>query len=103
MTRLDAAWESPSQHVISVVAGRGEGKTNLVRHWLNWMSAEGWRGAERIFAWSFYSQESQDKAASADQFVDQALRFFGEANPESIEAPHERGHRLAQLVGSRRN
>src|SRR6185503_9023507 len=65
--------------------------------------ADGWRGAERVFAWSFYSQGASDKAASADQFTEQALRFFGEKNPEAIKPAHERGERLAQLAGSRRN
>ena len=103
MARLDEAWESRSQHVISVVARGGEGKTNLVRYWLDRMSADSWRGAERVFAWSFFSQGSKDKAASADQFIDLALRFFGEASPESIKSPYERGDRLAHLVGSGRN
>ncbi|HEY6139957.1 MAG TPA: SEFIR domain-containing protein [Thermoanaerobaculia bacterium] len=103
MARLDAAWHDPAKHVISIVARGGEGKTNLVRYWLNKMSAENWPSVEAVFAWSFFSQGTQDKAASADQFVDQALRFFGETDPESIKSPYARGERLAELIGAGRN
>jgi hypothetical protein len=103
LARLDEAWRSDGQHIITVVARGGEGKTSLVRHWLNRMAADNWRGAEHVFAWSFYSQGTNDKAASADQFVERALRFFGGPAAESIKSPHERGERLAQAVAARRN
>lgn len=100
---LDDAWDNPRVHVITIVARGGEGKTNLVRHWLNHMAADAWRGAERVFAWSFYSQGTSDKAASADLFIDEALRFFGFTTPESIKSPHMRGEKLAEIVGAGRN
>jgi tetratricopeptide (TPR) repeat protein len=103
LTRLQQAWESPREHVISVIGRGGEGKSNLVRHWLNDLAANGWPDAGRVYGWSFYSQGTNDKAASADQFIDQALRFFGEPEPERLKSADARGERLAQLVGSGRN
>jgi tetratricopeptide (TPR) repeat protein len=102
LARIDEAWNTSREHIITLVGRGGEGKSSLVRHWLNAMSADGWRGAERVFAWSFYSQGFTDRAASADEFIHQALRFFGETHPEAI-TPYERGERLAQLVGASRN
>ena len=46
------------------------------------MAADGWRGAERVFDWSCYSQGTSDlRAASADGFIDAALRWFGDSDP----------------------
>ncbi|HEX2120966.1 MAG TPA: TIR domain-containing protein, partial [Thermoanaerobaculia bacterium] len=103
LARLNEAWDSAREHIITVIGRGGEGKSNLVRHWLNDMAANKWRGAERVYGWSFYSQGTNDKAASADQFIDQALRFFGEASPETLKSADARGEKLAQLVGSNRN
>jgi tetratricopeptide (TPR) repeat protein len=103
LLRITDAWDSDHEHILTIIGRGGEGKSNLVRHWLNDMAAKQWRGAERVYGWSFYSQGMNDKAASADQFIDQALRFFGEANPESLRSAEARGERLAQLVGARRN
>ena len=103
LARLQQAWASPREHVITVIGRGGEGKSNLVRHWLNHMAANGWPDAARVYGWSFYSQGTNDKAASADQFIDQALRFFGEHEPERLKSADARGERLAELVGSSRN
>jgi len=43
--RLDAAWEDPKTHVLSIVAWGGVGKTSLVGKWMARLAAEGWRGA----------------------------------------------------------
>ncbi len=102
LDRMDAAWENPHEHVLSIVGRGGEGKSSLVVHWLNRMAAVGWRGAERVFGWSFYSQGTAAKSASADEFMEHALRFFGETETTHASA-HERGERLAMLIGSRKN
>ena len=39
------------------------------------MQKDGWRGAERVFGWSFYSQGSSN-TASGDMFIAEALRWF---------------------------
>jgi hypothetical protein len=81
LARLDAAWEDPGVHVLTFVAFGGVGKSALVARWLDGMSKAGWRGAQRVFDWSFYSQGTADRVTSADRFLDQALAFFGDPDP----------------------
>jgi tetratricopeptide (TPR) repeat protein len=101
ITRLDAAWDDPAIHVISLVAFGGVGKSALVARWLDRMSAAGWRGAERVFAWSFYSQGTENQVTSAELFLDFALRLCGDPDP-SAGSLHDRGGRLAGLIRQQR-
>lgn len=96
LARLDAAWEDPGTHVLTFVAFGGMGKSALVSHWLDHMSADGWRGARRVLDWSFYSQGTEERVTSADRFLDHALIWFGD--PDFKGAPRDRGLRLAELV-----
>ena len=66
------------------------------------MAKDDFRGAARVFARSFYSQGTSDRAASADKVIDEALRFFGEENPERL-SPYDRGVELARRVGKSRD
>jgi tetratricopeptide (TPR) repeat protein len=77
LDRLDAAWADPGTRVLSIVAWGGAGKSTLVHHWLERMRQDGWRGARKIYGWSFYAQGTQDTNASADAFFADALDFFG--------------------------
>jgi hypothetical protein len=101
LARLDQAWEDPSTHVLTLVAFGGVGKTALVSNWLDRMAADGWRGAVRVLDWSFYSQGTKDQTTSAEPFLDYALRFCGDANPQAG-SPHDRGVRLAYLIRKER-
>ena len=83
LARLDAAWEDPAIHVLTLVAFGGVGKSALVARWLDRMAADDWRGAARVLDWSFYSQGTKDQATSAEPFIDHALRFFGDPDPQS--------------------
>jgi len=40
---------------------RGMGKTSLVATWMAELALKSWRGAERVFDWSFYSQGTSDQ------------------------------------------
>jgi hypothetical protein len=95
--RLDAAWEISEIHVLTFVAFGGTGKSALVSHWLDRMSADGWRGARRVLDWSFYSQGTEERITSADRFLDHALTWFGDPDPKAG-ASRDRGVRLAALV-----
>lgn len=102
---LDRSWDDPDTNIVSFVAWGGVGKTALVDWWqINRLQSEGWRGAERVFAWSFYSQGAAvGKQASAHQFVSEALRWFGDSEmAESTASPWQKGERLAKLVRERR-
>jgi len=98
---LDAAWDELQTNVVSLVAWGGVGKTALVNKWLLQMGEEGYRGAERVFGWSFYSQGAEGKQASADQFIAAALEWFGDPDPTKG-SPWDKGERLAELVKQRR-
>jgi nucleoside phosphorylase len=95
---LDNAWLDPKTNIVEFVAFGGVGKSALVAEWLKRMQADEYRGAARVFGHSFYSQGShEDAQASADSFLDQALRFFGDPDPTEG-SPWDKGERLARLV-----
>jgi tetratricopeptide (TPR) repeat protein len=99
---LDGLWESPSIRVVSLVAWGGVGKSTLVNKWLERMERDGYRGARKVFGWSFFSQGTSERVTSADLFIDQALRFFGDPAPTEG-SPWSKGERLAALVRGARN
>jgi hypothetical protein len=102
LTILDAAWNDSHKNVVVVRGKGGEGKTSLVASWMAELAMKDWRGAERVFDWSFYSQGTKDQGtASAETFIIAALTFFGDADANRG-GPEERGARLAQLVGAER-
>ena len=94
---LDEAWDSAETNVISFVAWGGVGKSTLVNKWIERMAAENYRGARRVFAWSFYSQGTSERATSADLFVNAALEWFGDEDP-TAGSPWDKGERLARLT-----
>src|SRR5512132_2402743 len=103
--RADAAWLDDcwdeGANVASIVAFGGVGKSALVWDWLRGMQRDNWRGAERVFGWSFYSQGTTDRTTSADEFISAALRRFGDAAPNAG-SPWDKGERLAGLIRKRR-
>src|SRR5262245_35970820 len=101
LARLDRAWVDPGVHVISLVAWGGVGKSALVNQWLGGMERDGFRGAERVFAWSFYSQGSAERAESADAFFNEALRWFGDPDPAAGTAV-QRSERLVGFLRQER-
>jgi tetratricopeptide (TPR) repeat protein len=95
--------ETKRPRILTFVALGGEGKTSLVAKWVADLAGQNWPGCEAAFAWSFYSQGSQDQAASSDLFLREALLFFGDPEmANSAQGPYDKGRRLAQLVGVRR-
>lgn len=95
---LDDAWNHPSTNIVCFVAWGGVGKTALVNHWLKKrMARDNYRGAERVYGWSFFSQGTNERAASADLFIDQALRWFGDTDP-TAGSPWDKGERLANYL-----
>ncbi|MBU0909909.1 MAG: hypothetical protein KJ717_10105, partial [Proteobacteria bacterium] len=77
------------------------GKSTLVNRWLAEMAADNYRGAARVFGWSFYSQGSGERVTSADRFIAGALAWFGDPNPITG-SPWDKGQRLAGLIKQQR-
>lgn len=95
---LDNAWANPNTNIVSFVAWGGVGKTALVNHWLKRrMARVSYRGAERVYGWSFFSQGTRERATSADLFIDHALRWFGDMDPREG-SPWDKGERLAHYI-----
>jgi serine/threonine protein kinase len=98
---LDRAWASKDTNVVTIVAWAGVGKSTLVNHWLRRLATENYRSAELVFGWSLYRQGSSGDISSADEFLDAALRWFGDPDPR-LGTAWEKGERLAKLVARRR-
>lgn len=95
---LDEAWESSNTNIVSFIAWGGVGKTALVNRWLKQhMARANYRGAERVYGWSFFSQGTTERAASADLFIDQTLRWFGDTDA-AAGSPWDKGERLARYI-----
>ncbi len=99
LAMLDDTWESADTHIISFVAWGGVGKSALVNKWVHQMTDDNYRGAEKVYAWSFYSQGTGRSVTSADTFVNNALHWFGDPKmAESKSSPWDKGKRLAELI-----
>ena len=99
MAALLAAWDGGLTKIFAFDAMGGAGKTALVYHFVQALKASGWRGARSVFAWSFYSQGSnEDRQTSADDFFKAAYRHFSGGKVAPPEKAHEKGVDLAHLV-----
>lgn len=102
---LDDAWASGKTRLVVLDAMGGTGKTALINRFLANMGDDPerpWRGAQRVYCWSFYSQGTDEKRqGDADSFFAQALEWFGyEGTP--ITSANRRGRTLAELINKRR-
>jgi TIR domain/AAA ATPase domain len=77
LMRLDEAWSDEKTNILSLVAEGGAGKSALVNEWLTRLQANGYRGADCVLGWSFYSQGSKERATAADEFLNWALAKLG--------------------------
>lgn len=98
LSLLDLALAHARTNIVALVAWGGVGKTMLVRQWLQRGMHEGWLGRRRIYAWSFYSQgTNEDRQTSEDSFLAHALAWFGRQVEPSL-PPWEKGRILAEAV-----
>ncbi len=95
---LDKCWFDSGTNVVEVVAFGGAGKSSLINAWLSKLSKSNYKGATKIYAWSFYWQRtSYDVRSSGDYFIEQALEWFGDENPTQG-SPWSKANRLAKLI-----
>ena len=97
LRQLDQLWNTPHCNIVTLVAWAGVGKSTLVNHWVRRMARDGYRGADRVFAWSFYRQGTVDRVMAADEFIEASLTWFGDAVPNKG-SPRDKGARLAKLM-----
>jgi serine/threonine protein kinase len=98
---LDNAWANQQVNVVTIVAWAGVGKSTLVNYWLRRMATDHYCSAELVFGWSFYRQGTSGDTASAYEFLNAALDWFGDPDPR-LGTAWEKGERLAKLVAHRR-
>ncbi|MEM8557007.1 MAG: TIR domain-containing protein [Bacteroidota bacterium] len=96
---LDDAWNGGT-NIVAFTAGGGVGKSTLARVWAEMLAEDDWRGAERAFAWSFYSQGT-GRMTDAEGFINEALAWFGDDTPIGLSL-WDRAERLANYVRKRR-
>lgn len=94
LARLDAAWSDGKTNILSLVAEGGAGKSALVNEWLTRLQADGYRGADCVLGWSFFSQGSKERATAADEFLNWALA--------KLDVTVEFDQRIRQRRGDRR-
>ena len=96
---LDKAWEGETPNLLSFVAWGGVGKSALVNKWLDTMRADNFRGALRVFGWSFYSQGTEGHTASSETFINEALTWFGDKETaDSNKSAWVKAKTLARLI-----
>jgi tetratricopeptide (TPR) repeat protein len=99
---LDLAYAQTGTAIASIVAWGGVGKTMLIKHWLRKLESRGWSGAQRVYAWNFYSQgTNEDRQVSEDNFFAHALRWFG-VQCEPTLGLEDKASLLAQAVARQR-
>ncbi len=76
LRQLDAAWAGGETQVVAFTAGGGVGKSTLVRVWAEMLAEDEWRGAQRAYAWSFYSQGT-GRLTDSETFFNDVLTWFG--------------------------
>ncbi len=91
---LDEAWDNSSKRIVCLTGPEGSGKTSLMGSFLRQKQRDGYAGATRVFVWSFENQGGEEGVASAETFINEALKFFGEPSPKEG-SPWEKGARLA--------
>lgn len=101
LLELDATWRQRKTRIMSLVGMGGEGKSALTFQWLQQLDRYNYAGADAVFVWSFYSQGTSDRITSAGEFIDEALRSFGDPDP-SLGSAQAKGERLARLIGQQR-
>jgi tetratricopeptide (TPR) repeat protein len=102
LSELDRAWGDRRTAIVTLIAPGGLGKTALLNHWLAKMNRTGYAGADAVLAWSFYLQGTRgEPVGSAGPFIQFALRWFGDANPEQG-SPVDKAHRLVALIRAQR-
>ena len=100
LKRLDDAWSDEKTNILSLVAEGGAGKSAVVNEWLTRLQADGYRGADCVLGWSFYSQGSKERATAADEFLDWTLAKLG-VKLETTSAS-AKGEAIAEALTARR-
>ena len=91
LRRLNEAWADDKTKVISLIGWGGVGKTSLVIEWLTRVRNDGYRNADAVLCWSFYSQGTQERAAAGEAFSIGRLASSKSTSIRQARAPRASG------------
>jgi hypothetical protein len=100
LARLDEAWSDSKTNILALVAEGAAGKSTLVNEWLTPLRDDGYRNADCVLGWSFYSQGSKERATAADAFLNWALAKL-DVKTETTSAS-AKGEAIAEALTMRR-
>ncbi|MCP4158138.1 MAG: toll/interleukin-1 receptor domain-containing protein [bacterium] len=99
LSHLTQAWENKTR-LLTILSKpeAGIGKTALLYHWLERMKKQNYKGAEKVYVWSFGSRGTPEgKQTSPDLFFRHALEWFGAPIPTEGSAV-DKARRLATYI-----
>jgi len=99
LEHLTNDWLDPKQHVIGLIGFGGEGKSSLVRKWLdNVLNDSNLQKPDGIFWWTFTEKQS------ADEFLDAALAYVSNnlLDASIITSSHQRAQIIGKMLGAGR-
>ena len=77
LKRLDDAWTNAKTRIACLIGFGGSGKSTLLNRWLMpFVEREDHGGADRIFYWSFYGDQAEQREATADAFAEAVFRWL---------------------------
>lgn len=101
LMRLSEALDHPKPTVVAIIGPGGCGKSSLVSSWILGLAPQ-YEAIQSGFDWSFYAQgSSAPGAGSAETFLLDALRHFGDPTP-SRGTPKQKVDRLVNLITKQR-
>ncbi len=101
LARLDEAWATGTTPIVHLRGAVGMGKTTLLSRWLGERASRRFRGATQVFTWSFDPRARGAGCGSIEEFLEQALDFFGALEPTLIATRHDAEDRGPWLDGLR--
>ena len=96
LMKLNAFLPDPDIGVLNFIAPGGTGKSALVGAWLRSIKPD-YKGAKKVFGWSFYSQGTHETQTTSANFFAKALPFFGYEG-ETLTEDGERAEQLGKLL-----
>lgn len=99
LNALDADWSNPDRRCTLLVGFAGQGKTSLVRQWVDNLQQNSLLARpEGILWWTFYNKRT------VDSFFDTALSFLsaGALDPRKLPSANVKAQVLGAMLGARR-